>query len=78
MNVWFGIKIMKLFIKYEYGGAQGRPRFGVSLGLLVNCVNTFSVPAGGRSSSTIEIRYPGPDMQLLLKYASLSWPKFAI
>ncbi|KAK4557434.1 hypothetical protein RGQ29_007263 [Quercus rubra] len=57
----------ELFIKYEYGGAQGRPRFGVSLGLLVNCLNTFSVPAGGRSSSTIEIRYPGPDMQLLLK-----------
>ncbi|KAK4557435.1 hypothetical protein RGQ29_007263 [Quercus rubra] len=47
--------------------ARGRPRFGVSLGLLVNCLNTFSVPAGGRSSSTIEIRYPGPDMQLLLK-----------
>ncbi|XP_030948004.1 uncharacterized protein LOC115972008 [Quercus lobata] len=57
----------ELFIKYEYGGAQGRPRFGVSLGLLVDCLNTFSVPAGGRSSSTIEIRYPGPDMQLLLK-----------
>uniref|UniRef100_A0A7N2RE60 Cell cycle checkpoint protein RAD1 n=1 Tax=Quercus lobata TaxID=97700 RepID=A0A7N2RE60_QUELO len=56
----------ELFIKYEYGGAQGRPRFGVSLGLLVDCLNTFSVPAGGRSSSTIEIRYPGPDMQLLL------------
>ncbi|KAF3964649.1 hypothetical protein ACB098_10G020900 [Castanea mollissima] len=57
----------ELFIKYEYGGAQGRPRFGVSLGLLVNCLNTFSVPGSGRSSSTIEIRYPGPDMQLLLK-----------
>ncbi|XP_041029005.1 uncharacterized protein LOC121268807 [Juglans microcarpa x Juglans regia] len=53
----------ELFIRYEYG-AQGRPRFGVSLGLLVDCLNTFSVP--GRSSM-IEIRYPGPDMQLLLK-----------
>nr|XP_023923037.1 uncharacterized protein LOC112034435 isoform X2 [Quercus suber] len=66
----------ELFIKYEYGGAQGRPRFGVSLGLLVNCLNTFSVPAGGRSSSTIEIRYPGPDMQLLLKTRipeTISW-----
>lgn len=59
---------MQLFIRYEYG-AQGRPRFGVSLGLLVDCLNTFSVP--GRSTM-IEIRYPGPDMQLLLKYVSLS------
>ncbi|KAG6687888.1 hypothetical protein I3842_11G097400 [Carya illinoinensis] len=53
----------ELFIRYEYG-AQGRPRFGVSLGLLVDCLNTFSVP--GRSSM-IEMQYPGPDMQLLLK-----------
>ncbi|KAF4401708.1 hypothetical protein G4B88_000756 [Cannabis sativa] len=53
----------ELFIRYEYG-AQGRPRFGVSLGLFVDCLNTFSVPG---HSSTIEIRYPGPDMQLLLK-----------
>ncbi|GMN30511.1 hypothetical protein TIFTF001_002821 [Ficus carica] len=53
----------ELFIRYEYG-EQGRPRFGVSLGLFVDCLNTFSVPG---HSSTIEIRYPGPDMQLLLK-----------
>lgn len=53
----------ELFIKYEYR-AQGRPRFGVSLGLLVDCLNTFSVPG---HSSVIEIQYPGPDMQLLLK-----------
>lgn len=53
----------ELFIRYEYG-AQGRPRFGVSLGLFVDCLNTFSVPG---HSSTIEIQYPGPDMQLLLK-----------
>ncbi|RVX14517.1 Cell cycle checkpoint protein RAD1 [Vitis vinifera] len=53
----------KLFVQYEYS-AQGRPRFGVSLSLFVNCLNTFSVP--GRSNM-IEIRYPGPDMQLLLK-----------
>ncbi|XP_021893813.1 uncharacterized protein LOC110811581 isoform X3 [Carica papaya] len=53
----------ELFIRYEYG-AQGRPRFGVSLGLFVDCLNTFSVPG---HVSTIEIKYPGPDMQLLLK-----------
>ena len=53
----------ELFVKYEYS-AEGRPRFGVSLGLFVDCLNTFSVPG---NSSSIEIRYPGPDMQLLLK-----------
>lgn len=55
----------ELFIRYEYT-AQGRPRFGLSLGLFVDCLNTFSVPG---HSSTIEIRYPGPDMQLLIKSA---------
>ncbi|KAL2901334.1 Cell cycle checkpoint protein RAD1 [Bienertia sinuspersici] len=53
----------ELFVKYEYT-AEARPRFGVSLGLLVDCLNTFSVPG---HSSMIEFRYPGPDMQLLLK-----------
>ncbi|KAF2306266.1 hypothetical protein GH714_016144 [Hevea brasiliensis] len=53
----------ELFVQYEYN-AQGRPRFGVSLGLFVDCLNTFSVPG---HSTAIEIRYPGPDMQLLLK-----------
>ncbi|KAG5524227.1 hypothetical protein RHGRI_031033 [Rhododendron griersonianum] len=53
----------ELFIQYDYS-AQGRPRFGVSLGLFVDCLNTFSVPG---QSNTIEIQYPGPDMQLLLK-----------
>ncbi|XP_059656846.1 uncharacterized protein LOC132303557 [Cornus florida] len=53
----------ELFIHYDYS-AQGRPRFGMSLGLLVDCLNTFSAPG---HSNTIEIRYPGPDMQLLLK-----------
>ncbi|KAK6947394.1 Rad1/Rec1/Rad17 [Dillenia turbinata] len=52
-----------LFVRYEFG-AQRRPRFGVSLGLFVDCLNTFSAP--GRSPM-IEMRYPGPDMQLLLK-----------
>lgn len=55
-------------MKYEYS-AQGRPRFGVSLGLFVDCLNTFSVPG---HSSLIEIRYPGPDMELLLKYVHIS------
>lgn len=53
----------ELFIQYDYS-AQGRPRFGVSLGLFVDCLNTFSVPG---QSNTIEIQYPGPGMQLLLK-----------
>ncbi|XP_030457240.1 uncharacterized protein LOC115678074 isoform X1 [Syzygium oleosum] len=53
----------ELFIRYDYS-AQGRPRFGVGLGLFVDCLSTFSVPG---HSNTIEIRYPGPDMQLLLK-----------
>ncbi|XP_031248737.1 uncharacterized protein LOC116106509 [Pistacia vera] len=53
----------ELFMQYEYT-AQGHPRFGVSLGLFVDCLNTFSVPG---HSSLIEIRYPGPDMELLLK-----------
>ncbi|KAJ6426949.1 hypothetical protein OIU84_022531 [Salix udensis] len=55
----------ELFIRYEYT-AQGRPRFGLSLGLFVDCLNTFSVPG---HSSSIEIQYPGPDMQLLIKSA---------
>ncbi|XP_057994313.1 uncharacterized protein LOC110637305 isoform X2 [Hevea brasiliensis] len=55
-------KRQQLFVQYEYN-AQGRPRFGVSLGLFVDCLNTFSVPG---HSTAIEIRYPGPDMQLLL------------
>lgn len=53
----------ELFVHYEYN-AQGRPRFGISLSLFVDCLNTFSF--SGHPSS-IEIRYPGPDMQLLLK-----------
>ncbi|XP_006655751.1 uncharacterized protein LOC102716787 [Oryza brachyantha] len=53
----------ELFMEYEYA-AEGRPRFGLSLGLLVDCLNTFSSPG---HSSAVEIRYPGPDMQLLLK-----------
>ncbi|KAL2472169.1 damaged DNA binding [Abeliophyllum distichum] len=53
----------ELFVRYEYG-ARGRPRFGVSLGLFVDCLKTFSVPG---HSNILEIQYPGPDMQLLLK-----------
>lgn len=53
----------ELFIRYDYK-ARGRPRFGVSLGHFVDCLNAFSVPG---QSSVIQIQYPGPDMQLLLK-----------
>lgn len=53
----------KLFVRYEYS-AEGRARFGVSLGLFVDCINTFSAPG---HSTSIELRYPGPDMQLLIK-----------
>jgi hypothetical protein len=37
----------------------------VSLGLFVDCLNAFSVPG---HSGLIQIQYPGPDMQVLLKY----------
>ncbi|CAM8934475.1 unnamed protein product [Rhodiola kirilowii] len=53
----------ELFSRYEFN-AHGRPRFGISLGLFVDSLNTFSAPG---KSSCIEIRYPGPDMQLLLR-----------
>ncbi|KAL6005711.1 hypothetical protein ACLOJK_006282 [Asimina triloba] len=53
----------ELFVSYEYT-AEGRPRFGLSLGLFIDCLNTFSTPG---HSTVIEIRYPGPDMQLLLR-----------
>lgn len=64
LNFLFGGRVLQLFMEYEYA-AEGRPRFGLSLGLLVDCLNTFSAPG---HSSPVEIRYPGPDMQLLLKY----------
>ncbi|EPS59660.1 hypothetical protein M569_15145, partial [Genlisea aurea] len=53
----------ELFIKYRFR-SQGRPRFGVSLGLLVDSISIFSVP--GRPNN-IELIYPGSDMQLLLR-----------
>lgn len=53
----------ELFLSYDYT-AVGRPRFGLSLGLFVDCLNTFSTPG---NAPVIEIRYPGPDMQLLLR-----------
>ncbi|VFQ73164.1 unnamed protein product [Cuscuta campestris] len=53
----------QLFSQYEYR-AEGRPRFGMSLGLFVDCLSTFSVPG---KSSAIELQFPGPDMELLLK-----------
>ncbi|XP_031493921.1 LOW QUALITY PROTEIN: uncharacterized protein LOC116260009 [Nymphaea colorata] len=53
----------ELFYVYDYG-ARGRTRFGLGLGLFVDCLNSFTVPGG---SFDIEIRYPGPDMQLMIK-----------
>ena len=47
----------------------------MSLGLFVDCLNAFSVPG---HSSAIEVRYPGPDMQLLLKYVLYCETVFAI
>ena len=58
--------LLQLFVEYEYAG-EGRERFGLSLGLFVDCLNIFSTPG---HASAVEIRYPGPDMQLLLKYVS--------
>lgn len=54
---------LQLFLRYDYK-SRGRPRFGVSLGHFVDCLNAFSLPG---QSSVIQIQYPGPDMQLLLK-----------
>lgn len=53
----------ELFHTYEYR-ADVRPRFGVSLGLLVDSLSTFASSTG---TTALEIRYPGSDMQLLLK-----------
>ena len=66
LNLFCGDWLLQLFVEYDYA-AEGRPRFGLSLGLLVDCLNMFSVPG---CASSVEIRYPGPDMQLLLKYVS--------
>ncbi|XP_075486131.1 uncharacterized protein LOC142525667 isoform X2 [Primulina tabacum] len=57
----------ELFVKYDYG-AHGRPRFGVRLGLFVDCVNTFSVSG---LSDILETRYPGSDMLLLLRFGTI-------
>ncbi|KAJ7546478.1 hypothetical protein O6H91_08G041300 [Diphasiastrum complanatum] len=53
----------ELFRTYEYH-ADVRPRFGVSLGLLVDCLNTFTSSSG---TTALELQYPGSDMQLTLK-----------
>ncbi|EFJ24062.1 hypothetical protein SELMODRAFT_102024 [Selaginella moellendorffii] len=52
----------ELFVSYEYS-AESRPRFGVSLGLLVDTLSTFS----STGTTGLELSYPGSDMQLLLK-----------
>lgn len=53
----------ELFVFYEYT-AEGRPRFGMSLDLFVDGLNIFSALG---SATVVEIRYPGPDMELVLK-----------
>eukprot|EP01018_Ginkgo_biloba_P013031 Gb_17733 [translate_table: standard] len=53
----------ELFRTYDYK-AEVRPRFGVSLGLFVDCLNTFTFSGG---TTALELRYPGSDMQLLLR-----------
>ncbi|GAB2301768.1 hypothetical protein Dimus_035794 [Dionaea muscipula] len=55
----------ELFVHYEYT-AEARPRFGVNLSLLIDVLNTFAVPG---LSNSIELSYPGADMQLVLKCA---------
>ncbi|CAK9206456.1 hypothetical protein BDL97_15G057500 [Sphagnum fallax] len=53
----------ELFREYQYQ-AGVRPRFGVSLALLIDCLHTFTSSTG---TTALELCYPGPDMQLLLK-----------
>ncbi|XP_057859645.1 uncharacterized protein LOC131068472 isoform X2 [Cryptomeria japonica] len=57
----------ELFRTYSYN-AEVRPRFGVGLGLLVDCLNTFTLSGG---TTALELRYPGPDMQLLFRSSDL-------
>jgi cell cycle checkpoint protein len=54
----------ELFREYQYQ-AGVRPRFGVSLALLIDCLHTFTSSTG---TTALELCYPGPDMQLLLKF----------
>ncbi|TKW19460.1 hypothetical protein SEVIR_4G021100v4 [Setaria viridis] len=42
----------ELFVEYDYAG-DGRERFGLSLGLFVDCLNIFSAPG---HASAVEIR----------------------
>ncbi|CAM6100899.1 unnamed protein product [Calypogeia fissa] len=53
----------ELFRNYDYQ-LQGRSKFGVSLGLLVDSLNTFTSSSG---TTALELRYPVDEMQLLLK-----------
>lgn len=55
--------IYQLFKEYHYR-AEVRPRFGVSLTTLVDCLNTFTSTAG---ATALELRYPGTDMELILR-----------
>jgi hypothetical protein len=62
---WFKWSRIYLTLENMIRLVSREPRFGVCLGLYMDCLNTFCIP--GRSS-TIEFQYPGPDMQFLLKY----------
>jgi hypothetical protein len=53
----------QLFREYVYQ-AEIRPKFGVSLGLLIDSLNTFTSSTG---TTALELCYPGPDMQMILK-----------
>lgn len=53
----------ELFREYVYQ-AEIRPKFGVSLGLLIDSLNTFTSSTG---TTALELCYPGPDMQMILK-----------
>eukprot|EP00850_Spirogloea_muscicola_P001171 SM000004S15041 [mRNA] locus=s4:924473:926130:- [translate_table: standard] len=54
--------LLQLFQEYRYEAAA-RMRFGVSLSLLVDCLNVFASLA---TAAALELRYPGPDAQLCL------------
>ncbi|KAH9322015.1 hypothetical protein KI387_016654 [Taxus chinensis] len=60
-------KKQQLFRTYGYN-AEVRPRFGVSLGPLVDSLNIFTLSGG---TTALELRYPGPDMQLHFRSSDL-------
>lgn len=53
----------ELFREYAYQ-AEVRPKFGISLGLLIDSLNTFT---SSTRAAALELSYPGPDMQMIFK-----------